>query len=76
MWGKARGHNHSNYFFSPYINDLVNELNSLKLGVPIDDDNICALLYADDIIVLSGNETNLQTLLDAIHVWCSQWRLK
>ena len=38
--------------FSLYINDLINELNSLNLGVPIDEENICTLLYADDIVFL------------------------
>ena len=47
--------------FSRYINDLVNELNSLNLGVPIDDENVCALLYADDIVLFSDTEANLQS---------------
>ena len=62
--------------FSLYVNDLVNELNSLNLGVPIDDENICALLYADDIVIFSDTEDNLQTLLDGVYKWCTQWRLR
>ena len=62
--------------FSLYINDLVNELNSLNLGVPIDDENVCALLYADDIVLFSDSEANLQSLLNTVQKWCSQWRLK
>ena len=62
--------------FSLYINDLVNELNSLNLGVPIDDENVCALLYADDIVLFSDTEANLQSLLNTVQKWCSQWRLK
>lgn len=33
-------------------------------------------IFADDIAVFAENENNLQTLLDCIHKWCSQWRLK
>ena len=62
--------------FSLYVNDLVNELNLLNLGVPIDDENMCALLYADDIVIFSDTEANLQTLLNTVNKWCCQWRLK
>ena len=62
--------------FSLYINDLVNELNSLNLGVPIDDEKVCALLHADDIVLFSDTEANLQSLLNTVQKWCSRWRLK
>ena len=62
--------------FSLYINELINELNSLNLEVPIDEENICVLLYAEDIVIFSDTEANLKTLLNTVHKWCSQWRLK
>ena len=31
---------------------------------------ICILLYADDVVFLAENEKDLQTLLDALNVWC------
>ena len=48
----------------------------LNLGVSIDDENICALLYANDIVIFSESEVNLQRILDTVHTWCSHWRLK
>ena len=62
--------------FSLYINELINELNSLNLGVPIDEENICVLLYAEDIVIFSDTEASLKTLQNTVHKWCSQWRLK
>ncbi|VDI41607.1 Hypothetical predicted protein [Mytilus galloprovincialis] len=29
------------------------------------------LLYADDLVILSNTETELQTLLDALDLWCT-----
>ena len=52
--------------FSLNIKDLVNELNSLNLGVPIDDENVCPLLYADDIVLFSDTEAKLQSLLNTV----------
>ena len=38
--------------------------------------SLCALLYADDIVIFSDTEANLQTLLNTVNKWCCQWRLK
>ena len=39
--------------FNLFINDLAIFLNSLDVGVKIGNENICLLLYADDIVLLS-----------------------
>lgn len=36
---------------------------------------IVLLLYADDIVLLSDNETYMQTMLDTVHEWCKKWRV-
>ena len=33
-------------------------------------------LYADDIVLMSGPEENLQKILDYCHKWCAKWMLK
>jgi len=63
-------------FFSIHINDLATELKLLDVGVPIDDEKLCILLYADDIVLLSESENDLQTILNAVHKWCQSWRMK
>ena len=41
----------SSRLFSVYINDLIDEINTLNDGVDINDDvNIALLLYADDML--------------------------
>ena len=61
--------------FSMYINDLIQHINDLNIGIPCDSRMISSLVYADDIILLTENEQDLQKLLDAVHSWCSKWGL-
>ena len=58
--------------FSMYINDLVNDINCLNLGIPIDKDMLTALLYADDGVILAQNTGDLQSILDCIDSWCTK----
>ena len=55
--------------FNLYINDLANLLNSLSLGVDMDGENVCALLYADDLVLIASSEGDLQNLLHVLHTW-------
>ncbi|XP_060589316.1 uncharacterized protein LOC132744577 [Ruditapes philippinarum] len=57
--------------FNLYINDLALYLKSLNIGVTIDDEIVCILLYADDIVLLAETERDLQCLLNGLHDWCS-----
>ena len=33
------------------------------------------LLYADDIVLISKSEQDMQRLLDTLHDWCKRWRV-
>ena len=37
---------------------------------------ICILIYEDDIVLVSENEQNLQTMLDSVNTWCYKWQMK
>ena len=63
--------------FAIYINDLAEEIKESGIGIEIDHDLVLGcLLYADDIVLLSDSETDLQALLNIVNVWCSKWRLE
>ena len=48
--------------FSLYLNDLVDYLgNEAAEGVELWDLRLCALLYADDLILLAENENDLKS---------------
>ena len=34
------------------------------------------LLYADDIVLLTSNEDDMQFLLNMVEIWCTKWRLE
>ena len=40
------------------------------------DLHICILLYADDIVLVSENEENLQVMLNHVQNWCVKWQMK
>ncbi len=39
-----------------FINDLTTGIKDMNVGVPIGDEKISILLYADDIVLLAENE--------------------
>ncbi len=56
--------------FNMYINDLAMYMKSLNVGVSLNNEKVCILLYADDIVLLAETPQDLQTLLHALHDWC------
>jgi hypothetical protein len=62
--------------FGLFINDLADTICNLNLGIDIGLTKISILLYADDIVIIAESENELQTILDTVHEWCSNWRLK
>ncbi len=49
-----------------YINDVANSLN---LGVPIGDERLSILLYADDVVIRAETEEDLQKMLNKSSEW-------
>ena len=61
--------------FNLYINDIVDEMNVLNCGIPMLNSKIDMLMYADDIVLMSESEQNLQKMLDCVLVWARKWRI-
>jgi hypothetical protein len=59
--------------FNLFINDLVSAIKENTSGIPVADENICVLMYADDLVMLARNERDLQQMLDVLNTWCFQW---
>ena len=50
-------------------------IKALDKGVSIDQEKISILLYADDIVLISDTEEELQEMLNLVHSWCQHWKL-
>ena len=74
--GVRQGDTLSPTLFSLYINDLVLTLKELNIGIDINGETLCTLLFADDIVIFAEAETELQMLLDCVHNWCQNWKLR
>ena len=53
-----------------YLNDLAIGIKNLGFGIDVNGYNLSILLYADDIVLLSRNENDLQVMLDFVNDWC------
>ncbi len=67
--GLRQGNTLSSTLFLICINDLVETLNCLDIGINTDVRNVCALLYADYVVLVAESSCDLQRLLDALYSW-------
>ena len=70
--GLRQGCSLSPTLFNFYINDFVTTIKALDKGLVIDGQGkVSILLYADDIVLLAENESDLQLMLDTLNSWCN-----
>ena len=67
--GLKQGCKLSTLLFNLYVNDLVIKINSLDIGIEIGDEKVSILLYADDLVLVSSSEDDLQILLQELNTW-------
>ena len=73
--GVRQGDTLSPTLFSIFINDLADEIKSLSKGIMVGDCEISILMYADDVVLLSNNADDLQSMLDKLNSWSSKWAI-
>ena len=74
--GVRQGDSLSPTMFNIFINDLACEIKRLNVGVKVGPEIISILLYADDVVILSENTDDMQTLIDHVNSWCKKWKMK
>ena len=60
-------------FYSLYIDELINKLESMNVGCYVMEVFMASLQYADDMALLSPSVKGLQRLLDECSNFCSDW---
>ena len=63
--------------FNIYVNEIFNIMNSNNSSdITLDNDNkINALMYADDLIIISDSKEGLQKQMDKLNSFCTKWKL-
>jgi hypothetical protein len=62
--------------FSLYINDLVNNFDSICDPVYVNDREVSCLMYANDLVLLSQSYEGLQSLLERLTSFCDTGTLR
>ena len=63
--------------FIIYVNDLFSRLLSANSDpLSLDQIPVSALMYADDLVILSTTQEGLQKCLDELHKYCIEWKLE
>ena len=62
--------------FNIYINDLLQSLGCHAKGVIFGNVKIHCLLYADDLVILAEDMSDLTCALKSLEQWCERWEIK
>ena len=73
--GVMQGDSLSPTLFNLFINDLALFLKDMNVGISINETQIPILMYADDVVILSENEEDLQHMLNLVNNWCQKWKM-
>ena len=75
-FGDRQGHALCPTWSNIFQNDLVNDIKNLHCGIETDEFSLSVPCYADDIVIITENEDNMQLVLDYIASWCKRLRMK
>ena len=54
----------------------MTDVKSETSGIVCGESRIHCLLYADDLVLISENEDDLQNMLNVLEKWCVDWKMK
>ena len=75
--GIKQGDTLSTLLFNIYINDLPAHISKgIKDSVTIEDTSLNSLMFADDLVLISNSNTDLQRSIDNLSTYCKKWDLK
>jgi hypothetical protein len=66
----------SPFLFNIFIDDLIHECVESQMGALFNNINVSIIVYADDILLISPVDSQLQTLLNICSKYSNLWRIK
>ena len=57
-----------------YVDKLLDQLSTSKIGGSISDNYCVAPMYADDLALVAGSQAALRSLLDRVDCYARRWR--
>ena len=73
--GGQQGNPLSPLLFNVHINDIFQSIANKDTVTPDDSNHLNALMYADDLILISTTKEGLQHSLDSLQAYCEKWKL-
>ena len=73
--GVCQGDTLAPILFALYLDDLVAEIKATGNRIPLYNEEIAILLYADDKVIFSTSQEGLQAKLYILESWCNNWRM-
>jgi hypothetical protein len=70
--GLRQGCSLSPLLFNYFVNDLAVFIKAANKGICIDNEKLCILSYADDIVLIAENAEDLQFMLDMLNNCCNK----
>ena len=74
--GIRQGCNLSPLLFSFFFGGLETEMVKNEAGVPLMDETLNMMIFADDIVLLSTSAQGLKKHLETLENYCSKWNLQ
>ena len=74
--GVKQGCNLSPVLFNIFLLDVVNKIDNLKLGISIGGEIVTIIVFADDIVILLKNFSDMKTVMDILDIECKQRKME
>ena len=75
LQGVRQGCPLSPVLFNCFVDELSKRLREAGYGVRIGEEDLHALLYADDVVILAKTPEELQELISIVNKFCSEWHM-